>query len=169
MGHLNFILCNHFEAELFPSIDCEACGGQIGGARIFCLDCTSDDTWDSVDLCDNETCLKAEIRRSHLPRPHRPTHDFVKVRRVVHLPYIGQLERSARAALTKSRNIFALPMNNGISIGKGAPVCIFCNTQVNQPCWYCIQCGGAYHLIIYYTLFRSNMAFYRSFLHLQRM
>ncbi|KAF8518842.1 hypothetical protein BU17DRAFT_90643 [Hysterangium stoloniferum] len=78
------------------------------------------DTWNTVDLCDKPECMAAEVNRDDLTMVHRPTHDLVKVRRVVHVRQHGQFERNSTAALEKSRNILRSgDANQAENIGKG--------------------------------------------------
>src|SRR5882724_13288253 len=85
---------------------CDNCGGFIGGARIICLFCQAKDTWNTVDLCEAPGCVAARIEREDLTRPHLPTHDLMKVRRVVHTREFGKADRAARQGLVKARAIF---------------------------------------------------------------
>ncbi|KAF8516802.1 hypothetical protein JB92DRAFT_2909317 [Gautieria morchelliformis] len=103
---------------------CDGCGGNIGGSCIQCM-------WNSVDLCDAPECVAAEVVRHDLKRPHLPTHDFIKVRRVVHLGQVGQLEQMAKSALERARQL----------IEEEERRCIGCDASLTQPCWYCVQCG----------------------------
>jgi hypothetical protein len=72
------------------------------------MDCQTTDEWNSVDLCDVPECVAAKIERDDLARPHLPTHDLVKVRRVVHMPQVGQLEQTTRSALERARQLIGL-------------------------------------------------------------
>ncbi|KAF8516788.1 hypothetical protein JB92DRAFT_2909192 [Gautieria morchelliformis] len=109
---------------------CDGCGGNIGGSRIQCMVCQAKDTWNSIDLCDAPECVAAEVVRDDLKRPHLPTHDFIKVRRVVHLGQVGQLEQMAKSALERARQL----------IEEEERRCIGCDASLTQPCWYCVQC-----------------------------
>ncbi|KAF8486675.1 hypothetical protein JB92DRAFT_3101334 [Gautieria morchelliformis] len=112
---------------------CDNCKGSIVGALVFCMDCQTTDTWDSVDLCDVPECVAAKIERDDLPRPHLPTHDLIKVKRVVHTRQVGQLERMAKSALERGRQLIEAERR-----------CIACDSPVTQPCWYCVQCEGPF-------------------------
>ncbi|KAF8529742.1 hypothetical protein BU17DRAFT_36449, partial [Hysterangium stoloniferum] len=137
---------------------CDHCRVAITGSRIMCLTCQMKDTWNTVDLCDEPECMAAEANRPDLTMVHRPTHDLVKVRRVVHVRQHGQLERNSKAALEKARNILRSgdanqgghigkveEENQGGNIGKGGEKaekakCTLCTKEVSQPCWFCVQC-----------------------------
>jgi len=144
-------------------IKCANCKGAIGGARIICLVCRPSYSW-SVDLCENASCTEAQVEASDLAKPHLPTHDVIKVRRVVHIRQLGGLERAAKQALRRARDAFKddlIPAttSEGYDSDDGSPVvemtealkspidedrkvCIFCRTGVdlNQPWWYCVNC-----------------------------
>ncbi|KAF8529737.1 hypothetical protein BU17DRAFT_36437, partial [Hysterangium stoloniferum] len=138
--------------------NCDHCGVTITGSRIMCLTCQTKDTWNTVDLCDEPQCVAAEVNRADLTTVHRPTHDLVKLRRVVHVRQHGQLERNSRAALEKARNILRSgDTNQGGNIGQGEEenqggnirkggakaekaTCTLCTKEVSQPCWFCAQC-----------------------------
>jgi hypothetical protein len=149
-----------------PSFQCDHCEGTIGGTRLICLICQSKYTWNTVDLCDTPECVATTVGkagRPDLPRPHLPTHDLVKVRRVVHSRQFGTMYRESKAALQKSRAIFergTMAPNSGRAV-KGVdtakkristavtsapptPRCIVCDEPVLQPCWYCVNCKGPY-------------------------
>lgn len=79
---------------------------MIGGTRIICLVCQSTETFQTLNLCDSEQCIPATIDQPHLPKPHRPTHDVVKVRRVVFTRQFGRMDSDAREALQRSRALF---------------------------------------------------------------
>ena len=70
--------------------------------------CQTKDTFNSVDLCDEPSCMAARVERDDLKRPHLPTHDLAKVRRVVHTGQVGQLERMAKTALERARELIGL-------------------------------------------------------------
>jgi len=137
--------------------NCDACGGSIIDSRIICLNCKTTNTWNSVDLCENPSCIETMITRSDLTRPHPPTHDFVKIRRMVHLPYIGIMERDAHSALEHARSIFS-GRDSGQETNELLK-CLFCKERVQKPCWYCVKCEGnysktttIYNLLIIYCL-----------------
>ncbi|KAI0301375.1 hypothetical protein BC826DRAFT_989073 [Russula brevipes] len=65
---------------------CDSCRGRIGGARLFCLDCTNKNTevHNSVDLCCASNCIDARVtHRKDLERAHEPNHRLVKARTTV--------------------------------------------------------------------------------------
>lgn len=68
--------------------------------------CQTKDTFDTVDLCEEPDCIGARIDRDDLERLHLPTHDLVKVRRVVFIPTFGKMDRDARDALQRARALF---------------------------------------------------------------
>jgi hypothetical protein len=70
--------------------------------------CQAKDTWNCVDLCDAPECIKTDVVRHDLKRPHLSTHDLIKVRRVVHLGQVGQLEQMAKSALEGARRLIGL-------------------------------------------------------------
>ncbi|KAF8581694.1 hypothetical protein K439DRAFT_202072 [Ramaria rubella] len=145
--------------------DCDNCHGTIGGARIICLVCQGTESWHPVDLCETPECVSALVDRKDLARPHLPTHDVFKVRRVAHIRQFGKLYREAKVALQKARAIFQrtpppLPLprqgstgNNAAkvadvvkqrasTVAKPLPKCAICKATAAQPCWYCVHCEG---------------------------
>ncbi|KAF8529736.1 hypothetical protein BU17DRAFT_79834 [Hysterangium stoloniferum] len=126
---------------------CDHCGVTITKSRIMCLTCQTKDTWNTVDLCDEAGCMAAEANRVDLTMVHRPTHDLVKVRRVVHFMQHGQFERNSRAALEKARKILtpSEDANQGGMFREGEEKgekakCTLCTKEISQPCWFCVQC-----------------------------
>ena len=75
---------------LFPNAEigrrnasCDSCHGQIGGPRLFCLDCSikSKNLFNTLDLCNAPQCVGARVtHREDLEEAHEPTHRLVKVR-----------------------------------------------------------------------------------------
>jgi hypothetical protein len=63
-------------------VSCDACGGRIGGARLFCLDCVHRPTlaFHIVGLCCEPQCVAARIYRPDLEVAHEPNHRLVKAR-----------------------------------------------------------------------------------------
>ena len=63
---------------------CDSCGGWIGGARLFCLDCVHKATEDfgDIDLCCQPQCVTARVitPRNDIEGVHEPTHRLVKAR-----------------------------------------------------------------------------------------
>jgi hypothetical protein len=104
-----------------------------------------------------------------LMRPHLPTHDILKVRRVVHLRNFGKLVRTARNALERARRAFEGDLTteaDAYDSDDAAPIidlapreplasmdaalrCALCQDEVTQPCWYCVQCESQYFCSIY--------------------
>jgi hypothetical protein len=80
---------------------CDWCGGRIGGARLFCLDCDCKDTetFECLDLCCAQECIAARITsRQDLEFAHEPSHRLVKVRTVVLRRQHGRVHTAAIAA-----------------------------------------------------------------------
>ncbi|KAJ3543517.1 hypothetical protein NM688_g5844 [Phlebia brevispora] len=90
---------------------CDSCSCQIGGGRLFCLDCQPAEGMYSktVDFCDDELCYNATIsteQRSELQHPHIPAHDFVKIRTVMQCRDHPDMNRRAKKALNACREYF---------------------------------------------------------------
>lgn len=75
-----------------------------------------------MDLCDEvdpltleKVCVSATIKRDNLPQPHLPTHDVIKVRRVVHIMQFGTLIRDATQALERVRALLGGDNTDGRS------------------------------------------------------
>lgn len=75
-----------------------------------------------MDLCDEvdpltlqKVCVSATIERDNLPQPHLPTHDVIKVRRVVHIMQFGTLIRDATQALERVRALLGGDNTDGRS------------------------------------------------------
>jgi hypothetical protein len=80
---------------------CDWCGGRIGGARLFCLDCEPKDTetFKTIDFCCAQACAVARItNREDIKVPHEPSHKLVKVRTVVLYRQHGRVHTAALAA-----------------------------------------------------------------------
>lgn len=80
-------------------------------------------------------------------RLHLPTHDILKVRRVVHIRQFGKTYRQALQALKKAREFFpdeadAKAVESKKSTTLEPPRCAVCRRNVTQPCWFCVQCEG---------------------------
>ncbi|KAF7297297.1 hypothetical protein MIND_00962900 [Mycena indigotica] len=126
-------------------VRCDCCTGVIGGSRITCLTCRLEDTFDTVDFCDTSDCMSAQVVPSGMTRTHLPTHDILKLRRVVHIRQFGKTYREAKQALTKARQLFPSPdqdedadlRHTGVT---SPPRCASCGLHVAQPCWFCVQC-----------------------------
>ncbi|KAJ7115777.1 hypothetical protein C8R44DRAFT_213727 [Mycena epipterygia] len=124
-------------------VQCDACTGTIGGCRVTCLTCRLEDTFDSADFCDNPSCTSVKVVPTGMTRPHLPTHDLLKLRRVVHLRQFGKTYREAKRALAKARQLFPPPEdeeNAGSALETPAPRCAACDVPVTQLCWFCVQC-----------------------------
>lgn len=142
---------------------CDGCGDTIYGARIICLVCQGKATWTCVDLCEELDCIAARVERDDLTRPHLPTHDTAKVRRVVHnAREFGKLFREGKEALQTARIAFERSQTQDpVATSSNEPsqvsdadlkqtskmagavlACALCKCPVTQPCWYCIQCEG---------------------------
>ena len=83
---------------------CDWCGGRIGGARLFCLDCVikGTESYNTVDLCNAEECVAASItHRQDLEAPHDPNHRLVKSRTTVLTRQRGRAFTAAEQAFTK--------------------------------------------------------------------
>ncbi|KAF7332467.1 hypothetical protein MKEN_00128800 [Mycena kentingensis (nom. inval.)] len=122
---------------------CDACKGHIGGTRVTCLTCRLEGTFDTVDFCDTLYCTSAKVVPTGLTKPHLPTHDILKVRRVVHIRNFGRTYRDAHAALKRCREFFPDPNDEDLpkrTKAPPAPVCRVCRRNVSQPCWFCVQC-----------------------------
>ncbi|KAJ7135469.1 hypothetical protein C8R43DRAFT_1021198 [Mycena crocata] len=141
---------NQIRVTTGHDVRCDACTGVIGGCRVTCLTCRLEDTFDTADFCDTPSCTSAKVVPSGMTRPHLPTHDILKLRRVVHLRQFGQTYRLAKAALVRARKLFPSleeePMDTASSLGHSAPSnvaspkCAACHELVTQPCWFCVQC-----------------------------
>lgn len=89
---------------------CDCCGGCIGGARLFCLDCEPKDTetFQSVDLCCAQACAVARVtHRKDIKVPHEPNHKLVKVRTVVLYRQHGRVHTAALAAFERVETLCA--------------------------------------------------------------
>ncbi|KAJ6560408.1 hypothetical protein B0H19DRAFT_1147563 [Mycena capillaripes] len=125
-------------------VSCDSCHGHIGGTRVTCLTCRLEGTFDTVDFCDNQSCTSVKVVPTGLTRPHLPTHDILKVRRVVHIKQFGKTYRQAREALKKAREYFPDPEEDEKAAPQKptleAPRCAVCRRAATQPCWFCVQC-----------------------------
>ncbi|KAJ6458650.1 hypothetical protein C8R47DRAFT_995099, partial [Mycena vitilis] len=124
-------------------VSCDTCKGHIGGTRVTCLTCRLEGTFDTVDFCDNESCTSVKVVPTGLTtfqRPHLPTHDILKVRRVVHIRQFGKTYRQAQEALKRARKFFADPEIDKRKSSLPAPRCSVCRRHATQPCWFCVQC-----------------------------
>ncbi|KAI9438361.1 hypothetical protein H4582DRAFT_257215 [Lactarius indigo] len=83
---------------------CDWCGGRIGGARLFCLDCVikGTESHNTVDLCCAQECAAARItHRRDIEAPHEPNHRLVKVRTTILTRQHGRAYTVAQKAFTK--------------------------------------------------------------------
>lgn len=96
----------------YRSNTCIACGYQIRGTRVVCIDCQPQDGdyTRTVDVCDDrrcrETVVKADTKES-FRGPHLPSHDFFKVRTVVHLRDMHAVNQDVLEALQCARRVFS--------------------------------------------------------------
>ncbi|KAJ6610414.1 hypothetical protein B0H10DRAFT_2060657 [Mycena sp. CBHHK59/15] len=127
-------------------VSCDACKGHIGGTRVTCLTCRLEGTFDSVDFCDSPSCISAKVIPTGLTRLHMPTHDILKLRRVVHIRQFGKTYRQAQQALKTAREFFPNSENEEEIVPhlkattRESPRCAVCSLAVTQPCWFCVQC-----------------------------
>ncbi|KAJ7925171.1 hypothetical protein B0H13DRAFT_2314677 [Mycena leptocephala] len=124
-------------------VRCDCCTGVIGGARVTCLTCRLEDTFDTVDFCDTPSCTSTKVVPTGMTRPHLPAHDILKLRRVVHVRQFGKTYREAKRALAKARQLFPPPSETDADVENPetpAPKCAACDDPVTQPCWFCVQC-----------------------------
>ena len=67
-------------------MECDSCGGRIGGPRLLCLDCAIKSTviYNTVDLCCAPQCVGVRVTdREDLGGVHEPNHRLVKARTTV--------------------------------------------------------------------------------------
>ncbi|KAJ6618743.1 hypothetical protein B0H10DRAFT_1794829 [Mycena sp. CBHHK59/15] len=148
---------NQIRVTTGHDVRCDVCTGTIGGCRVTCLTCRLEDTFDTVDFCDTPSCstVKVAVSDHHVlsQRAHLPTHDVMKLRRVVHLRQFGKTYREAKRALAKARQFFPSVEDDADAnaIEKyhesrapiprdSSPKCAACDIPVTQPCWFCVQC-----------------------------
>ncbi|KAJ7701822.1 hypothetical protein B0H17DRAFT_1176328 [Mycena rosella] len=136
---------NQIRVTTGHDVQCDACTGTIGGCRVTCLTCRLEDTFDTVDFCDTHGCTSVKIVPTGMTRPHLPTHDILKLRRVVHLRQFGKMYREAKRALAKARQLFPPPEEDADAASSEkhaatSPKCAACNVHVTHPCWFCVQC-----------------------------
>ncbi|KAI1785192.1 hypothetical protein LXA43DRAFT_1100597 [Ganoderma leucocontextum] len=76
----------------------------IYGTRMVCMECGSRFTF---DFCDKPACVGCTIKtRDDVTSPHRPTHDFVKIRTpILHYREIGKVLRNAKAGLERAKTL----------------------------------------------------------------
>ena len=85
---------------------CDPCGGKIGGARLFCVDCVHKPTaeFNTLDLCCEPQCVATRILQPiDMEVPHEPYHRLVKARIPVLLRHYGRIYSSALTAFDRVR------------------------------------------------------------------
>ncbi|KAJ7223972.1 hypothetical protein C8J57DRAFT_1591283 [Mycena rebaudengoi] len=137
---------NKIRVTTSHDVRCDACKGTIGGTRVTCLTCRLEGTFDTVDFCDNPSCMSAKVVPTGLTRLHLPTHDILKVRRVVHIRQFGKTYRQAHQALKRAREYFPNEDDSEAieRVVRKAPNCAICKLAVMQPCWFCVQCEDSF-------------------------
>ncbi|CCM04671.1 uncharacterized protein FIBRA_06857 [Fibroporia radiculosa] len=151
MVHQEQVVCVHI------GTGCRCCVGsnEIRGARTVCLDCGNVDKDQTLDLCEDPECLKAEIPISRdsvsdlkLTSPHVPTHNMFKVRTRVHPIELKRVSTWVREALSAAKAKFATvgQLQSGTEITtqtdqKNVIACINCSKELKRPCWYCFECS----------------------------
>lgn len=79
-------------------MECDSCGGRIGGPRLFCLDCAIKSTviYNTVDLCCAPQCVGVRVTdREDLGGIHEPNHRLVKARTTVLTRSHGRVHTTA--------------------------------------------------------------------------
>ncbi|KAJ7177952.1 hypothetical protein C8R46DRAFT_667658 [Mycena filopes] len=92
---------------------CDNCEGSIGGARITCLVCQTKETFNTVDFCSTPGCIDNRCMRDDMPKPHLPSHDLMKLQRVLHTRQFGKTYRDAKEALKVARTFFKSAAGEG--------------------------------------------------------
>ncbi|KAH8102306.1 hypothetical protein BXZ70DRAFT_891052, partial [Cristinia sonorae] len=107
---------NHFDVK------CAGCQEALGGQRIMCLDCRPVEARirNTVNFCGHPICGAKTVTSDDLfymdpKKPHLPTHDYVKLRSVLHLKDMPELDRNAGRALERCRMIVTSAMMNSSS------------------------------------------------------
>ena len=93
----------------YRSAYCDPCGGRIGGARLFCVDCVHKPTveFDALDLCCEPQCVAASMPELiDLEVPHEPDHRLVKARIPVLLRHYGRVHSEALGAFERVRILY---------------------------------------------------------------
>jgi len=117
---------------------CDSCDTVIGGARVLCMDCHSNDT---LDLCSEPECLDSVITskgRPDLEAPHTPNHDMLKAHQILFDRDTARTKKNARDALKAVRST----VSDLEAKGGPMPECICCQNVVSLPCWCCVDCAG---------------------------
>lgn len=105
----HFFWCGSL-TDLYRSNTCIACGYQIRGTRVVCIDCQPEDGdyTRTVDICDDPRCLETVIKgntQQPFRGPHMPSHDFFKVRTVVHIRDMHAVNENVKEALQCARRV----------------------------------------------------------------
>jgi hypothetical protein len=87
-------------------VHCDSCGGDIVGARLFCVDCVikDGDGVDTLDLCcsPESRCIDARLLPlENLRRLHEPHHKLLKLRTVMLTHHYGRMYKLACAAFER--------------------------------------------------------------------
>ena len=129
-----------YEYLRYSPIGCDVCGSTLGGARVLCMDCHSDNT---VDLCSEPECLDSTAPmkdRKDLTVPHNPNHSVLKVHRMLFSRDTGRAEKNAKEALEVARET----LSDLKAQKEPMPQCTHCKETVSQPCWYCVDCTSKF-------------------------
>jgi hypothetical protein len=134
--------------------------------------CQAKNTWDTVDLCDEPDFVCATIERDNLPQPHPPTHDVIKVRRVVHIRQFGRLDREAKGALERVRALLSTDGRNTPDIEEECDSDYSSQAVETLPrhrssltsghCHSCTVCGGKISILLVLYASRWSVS-HRSF------
>src|ERR1700728_2987041 len=86
----------------FSNASCDGCYSVIIGSRVMCLECTSKNCKDEINLCvgcmDTSTTKRGFI--------HDPSHDLVKVARIIHDREKYTLNRRGKEVLDHAHALF---------------------------------------------------------------
>lgn len=86
----------------FSNASCDGCYSVIIGSRVMCLECTSKNYKDEINLCvgcmDTSTTKRGFI--------HDPSHDLVKLARIVHDREKSTLNRRGKEVLDHAHALF---------------------------------------------------------------
>ena len=83
---------------------CDLCGGLIGWARLFCLECAhkSTEAYVPLNLCCKPECISQRITHGQdLEGEHEPNHNLVKVRASLLKRQEGRAHTAAHAAFRR--------------------------------------------------------------------
>ncbi|KAL6303383.1 hypothetical protein BKA93DRAFT_735065 [Sparassis latifolia] len=147
---------------------CAKCKGQIGGARLICLDCANPDK--PLNLCGDTDCAHAKVARSDLSFPHLPGHAMLRTRRVIHTRDFSRVMSHARRTfkdaerilqncdgLHKSQTAGSTPTDSPPTVVVWCQICKK-NVPATVPFWLCITCSGKFLSILWRS---SSRAFLR--------